>query len=53
MYPSEDALQQPEVSAFLEYTLENHEAIAEAATIVPMSEDSAQKSTDTLSQGGS
>ena len=52
MYPSEDALQQPEVTAFLEYTLENYEAISEAANIVPMSGDSARKSTDTLSGGG-
>jgi phosphate transport system substrate-binding protein len=53
MYPSEEALQKPEVEAFLEYTLDNYQQIAETAQIVPMSEDSAQKSTDTLSGGGS
>ncbi len=51
MYPSEDGLQKPEVTSFLEYTLDNYEEISENAQIVPMSEESAQKSTDTLSEG--
>jgi len=51
MYPSEEALQKPEVEAFLQFTLDNYQEIAETAQIVPMSEDTAQKSTDTLSQG--
>ena len=37
MYPSEKALQRPEVMAFMEFTLENADAIAEAAQIVPAS----------------
>ena len=51
MYPSEEALQKPEVEAFLQFTLDNYQEIAETAQIVPMSEETAQKSSDTLSQG--
>jgi len=36
MYPSTKALQRPEVKAFLDYILENQQAIAEASQIVPM-----------------
>jgi phosphate transport system substrate-binding protein len=36
MYPSTKALQRPEVKAFVDYVLENQQAIAEASQIVPM-----------------
>ena len=38
MYPSRKALARPEVKAFMDYVLENHAAISEAAAIVPMSQ---------------
>jgi phosphate transport system substrate-binding protein len=44
MYPSAKALKRPEVKAFLDYIEENHEAIAEASQIVPMSAEQAEKS---------
>jgi phosphate transport system substrate-binding protein len=43
MYPSTKALKRPEVKAFLDYIEENYEAIAEAAQIVPMSSEQADK----------
>ena len=36
MYPSTKALKRPEVKAFMDYILENQQAIAEASQIVPM-----------------
>ena len=44
MYPSAKALKRPEVKAFLDYIVANHEAIAEASQIVPMSDEQADKS---------
>jgi phosphate transport system substrate-binding protein len=43
MYPSQKALQRPEVKAFMDYVLENYQAISEAAAIVPMSQEQADK----------
>jgi phosphate transport system substrate-binding protein len=43
MYPSQKALQRPEVKAFMDYVLENYEAISEAASIVPMSQQQADQ----------
>ena len=48
MYPSDRALQDPAGKAFVEYALANHQQIAEAAQIVPMSQEAAQKSTQAL-----
>jgi phosphate transport system substrate-binding protein len=48
MYPSRKALQQPEVKAFLDFAVQNHQEIAEAAQIVPMPESAAQKSQQAL-----
>ena len=48
MYPSQEALRRPEVKAFMDYVLENHQEIAEAAAIVPMSEQQAQEAQSTL-----
>ena len=38
MYPSAKSLKRPEVKAFLDYVLENHEAISEASQVVPMNQ---------------
>jgi phosphate transport system substrate-binding protein len=43
MYPSQKALQRPEVKAFMDYVLENYEAISEASAIVPMSQEQADQ----------
>ena len=39
VYPKADAVTGPEVKAFLEYTVENAAAIAEAAKIVPLTDE--------------
>lgn len=39
MYPSAEALEKPEVEAFMQYITDNYTEIAEAAQIVPMSEE--------------
>jgi phosphate transport system substrate-binding protein len=44
MYPSEKALADPATKAFVDYVLANHQQIAEAAQIVPMAPDDAEKS---------
>jgi phosphate transport system substrate-binding protein len=44
MYPSDKALQRPEVKAFMEFVVTNQEAIAKAANIVPMTADQAAES---------
>jgi phosphate transport system substrate-binding protein len=43
MYPSTKALKRPEVAAFLEYIVDNYQAIADASQIVAMSPDQADK----------
>ena len=48
MYPSEKALKQPEVKAFMDYVVENYQAIAEAAQIVPMTEEQADEAKTAL-----
>jgi phosphate transport system substrate-binding protein len=48
MYPSQEAMQRPEVKAFMDYVVENHQAIAEAASIVPMSQEQATKAQSAL-----
>jgi phosphate transport system substrate-binding protein len=44
MYPSAKALKRPEVQAFMDYVIENYQTIAEAAQIVPMTQEQADKS---------
>ena len=39
MYPKADAVTRPEVKAFLDFTVENAAMIAEAAKIVPLTEE--------------
>ncbi len=48
MYPAAKALEQPEVKAFMEFAIENHQEISEAANIVPMSDEDASKSVSKL-----
>jgi phosphate transport system substrate-binding protein len=43
MYPNEKSLARPEVKAFMDYVIENYEAIAEASQIVPMTQEQADK----------
>ena len=54
MYPKADAVTRPEVKAFLDYTVENAAAIAEAAKIVPLTEEqvgTAQEELQTAESG--
>jgi phosphate transport system substrate-binding protein len=53
MYPSQEAIQRPEVKAFMDFTLENAEKIAEAAKIVPMTAEQAEKAKADLTQAES
>ena len=48
MYPSEKALEKPEVKAFMDFVLENADSIAETALIVPADQAAIDKSTTTL-----
>ena len=48
MYPSDKALKRPEVKAFMDYVVENYQAIAEAAQIVPMSQAQADEAKTAL-----
>ena len=48
MYPKTEAMQRPEVKAFMEYTVENAAAIAEAAKIVPLTEEQVSTAKDEL-----
>ena len=43
MYVSDKALKRPEVKGFMDYVVQNHEQIAQASQIVPMSADQAAK----------
>jgi phosphate transport system substrate-binding protein len=55
MYPSKKAIAKPEVKAFMDFTLANQQAIAEAAQIVPLTEEQATKAESELKtlEGGS
>jgi phosphate transport system substrate-binding protein len=44
MYPKREALQRPEVRAFMEFVVQNHQQIAEASRIVPMNQQQALES---------
>ena len=48
MYPSQKAMQRPEVKAFMDYVVENYEAISEASSIVPMSQEQADQAKSAL-----
>jgi phosphate transport system substrate-binding protein len=54
MYPSAEALGRPEVKAFMDFVIQNEPAIAEAAQIVPLTDEQigeAQQKVDTLVGG--
>jgi phosphate transport system substrate-binding protein len=55
IYPSAEALQQPEVLEFVEFYIDNQETITEQATFIPMTEDqtadSEQKVQELAGQG--
>ncbi|UUY01682.1 PstS family phosphate ABC transporter substrate-binding protein [Svornostia abyssi] len=48
MYPSAEAIARPEVKAFMDFTIANQEAIAEAAKIVPLTSEQAAKAKSDL-----
>ena len=50
MYPSAKALKRPEVQAFMDYVIDNYETIAEAAQIVPMTQEQADASKKELTK---
>jgi phosphate transport system substrate-binding protein len=50
VYAKSESLGREEVAAFLRFTLENHAEIAEAARFVPLRDEQAAKSLDTLEQ---
>jgi phosphate transport system substrate-binding protein len=50
MYPSEEALQRPEVSGFMQFVADNYERIAELALIVPMSEEQGAEAQSAVEQ---
>ncbi len=46
MYPSDKALKRPEVKAFVDYVVENYQAIAEASQIVPHEREPGRRGQD-------
>ncbi len=53
MYPSAEAMKKPEVKAFMDYIVENYDSIAEAAQIVPMSDEQATEAKSAVSGAAS
>jgi phosphate transport system substrate-binding protein len=55
IYPSEEALQKPEVVAFVKFYLDNQDAITTEASYIPMNEEqvaASHEKVDSLSAGG-
>jgi phosphate transport system substrate-binding protein len=50
MYPSDEALQKPEVAGFVQFVADNYDSIAEAALIVPMDDQQAGETQSTVEQ---
>ena len=50
MYPSADAVKKPEVAGFMQFVADNYTEIAEAALIVPMSEEQGTKAQSAVEQ---
>jgi len=50
IYPSDKALQKPEVREFVQFYVDNYEAIAEQAQFVPLTQEQAQQSKDAVAQ---
>jgi len=53
MYPSADAIQKPEVKAYLQFVVDNYNTIAEQAQIVPMDSSQAAKAKSALKKASS
>jgi phosphate transport system substrate-binding protein len=53
IYAKRESLQRPAVKGFLEYLLDNQQAIAESAQFVPLTDEQLQKSKDALAGTGS
>ena len=51
MYPSDKAMERPEVREFMTFVIENQQEIAEAAKIVPMTEEQATQAQEKLGTG--
>jgi phosphate transport system substrate-binding protein len=51
MYVKKDALARPEVKAFLQFVLDNEQAIAESAQFVPLTDEQLEKAESDLSAG--
>ena len=50
MYPSAEAIAKPEVKAFMDFVVANQQAIAEAAQIVPLTEEQATEAQSALTE---
>ena len=50
MYPSKEAMAKPEVKAFMDFVMANQQAIAEAAQIVPMTEEQVTEAQSKLTE---
>jgi phosphate transport system substrate-binding protein len=50
MYPNDEKLKDPAIKAFMDFTIANQQEIAEAAQIVPLTEEQATEATDKLTQ---
>ena len=50
MYPSKEAMAKPEVKAFMDFVIANQQAIAEAAQIVPLTEEQLTEAQSALSE---
>ncbi len=50
MYPSKEAIAKPEVKAFMDFIAANQQAIAEAAQIVPLTEEQASEAKTKLTE---
>jgi phosphate transport system substrate-binding protein len=50
MYPSKEAIAKPEVKAFMDFIVANQQAIAEAAQIVPLTEEQTTEAQSKLSE---
>ena len=50
MYPSKEAIAKPEVKAFMDFVMANQQAIAEAAQIVPLTEEQATEAQSALTE---
>jgi phosphate transport system substrate-binding protein len=48
MYPSEKALEKPEVKAFMDYVVENYQPVAQASQIIPMNQSQADQAKTAL-----